>query len=283
MAATKTNNDALVSTEWAEDHLDDSGLQIVEVDVDTESYGEGHIPGAVGWNWKTELQDQTQRTIVKKKDFEQLLGNSGVDNETTLALYGDNNNWFAAWAYWLLKYYGHDEVYLIDGGKKKWVDEDRELTTEKPNVTPANYTVETVNSDLRAFRDDVKEELEKSSNFGLVDVRSPEEFSGEKLAPEGLNETCQRGGHIPGASNIPWSEAVNEDGTFKSTEELKKIYEQQGITSDKDVITYCRIGERSAHSWFVLHELLGFDNVRNYDGSWTEWGNLVEAPIETGA
>ncbi len=280
--ASSTDKNVLVSTDWADEHKNDKGIQLVEVDVNTDSYEEGHIPGAFGWNWKTQLQDQTQRTIAKKEEFEKLLENSGINPDTTVVLYGDNNNWFAAWAYWQLKYYGHEKAHLIDGGKKKWVDEGRELTKETPSVPKADYTITEVNSDLRAFRQDVQDTLDNSQNFGLVDVRSPEEFSGEKLAPEGLNETCQRGGHIPGASNIPWSKAVNENGTFKSTEELKKLYEQEGITSDKDVITYCRIGERSAHSWFVLHELLDFSNVRNYDGSWTEWGNLVEAPIETG-
>ena len=276
-------NDVLVSTEWAEKNLDDSALQLVEVDVDTSSYEDHHIPGAVGWNWKTQLQDQTQRTIAKKDDFEKLLRESGIENDTDIILYGDNNNWFAAWAYWLLKYYGHEKVYLIDGGKKKWVEEERPLSDEKPEVKSTEYSIDSVNTDLRAFRKDVEEILSQEDDYGLVDVRSPEEFSGEKLAPEGLNETCQRGGHIPGASNIPWSTAVNDDGTFKGTEELKQIYAEKGITSDKDIITYCRIGERSAHSWFVLHELLGISDVRNYDGSWTEWGNLVEAPIETGS
>jgi len=273
------NNKVLVSTEWAADHLDDDGVRFVEVDVDTQSYDSGHIPGAVGWNWQTQLQDHPSRNIVPKDDFEQLLEVAGISNDTTIVLYGDNNNWFAAWAYWLLKYYGHEDVRLLDGGRKKWEAENRELTNEVPDYEVGSYSIDQSTEELRAYRDTVREQLE-SRNFGLVDVRSPEEFSGEKLGPEGLNEGAQRGGHIPGASNIPWSKAVNEDGTFKSKGELKQLYESEGITPDKEVVAYCRIGERSAHSWFVLNELLGYPNVRNYDGSWTEWGNLINAPIE---
>ena len=279
MPDTATQSNVLVSTEWAENHLNEQGVHFVEVDVDTSSYDESHIPGAIGWNWKTELQDQLRRTISTKEDFQELLRNSGIENDDTIILYGDNNNWFAAWAYWLLKYYGHEDVRILDGGRKKWVAENRERTTEVPDPDKSNYTIEKVREEFRAYRDDIKENLENSS-FGLVDVRSPEEFKGEILAPEGLNELSQRAGHIPGANNIPWSSAVNEDGTFKSPGELKEIYGQHGITPDKDVVAYCRIGERSAHSWFVLKELLGFPNVRNYDGSWTEWGNLIDAPIE---
>ncbi len=269
----------LVTTDWAADHLDDKGTRFVEVDVNTRSYDSGHIPGAVGWNWKTQLQDQLRRTIASKEDFEQLLQDSGISNDTTIVLYGDNNNWFAAWAYWLLKYYGHEDVRILDGGRLKWEAEDRELTTDTPDYDAADYTIGEVKDEYRAFRDDILPKL-NSDNFGLVDVRSPEEFTGEILAPPGLNELSQRPGHIPGASNIPWSKAVNEDGTFKSKEELKELYANEGITPDKDIIAYCRIGERSAHSWFVLNELLEFPNVRNYDGSWTEWGNLIDAPIE---
>jgi thiosulfate/3-mercaptopyruvate sulfurtransferase len=279
MSDVLTNEKVLVSTDWAADHLNDSGVRFVEVDVDTESYDSGHIPGAVGWNWKKQLQDQLRRTIATKDDFEQLLQESGIDNDTTIVLYGDNNNWFAAWAYWLLKYYGHEDARILDGGRKKWEAENRELTTDEPDVGTGDYTIEDVNDEYRALRDDVAK-LIKGEDFGLVDVRSPEEFSGEKLGPEGLNEGAQRGGHIPGASNIPWSKAVNEDGTFKTKEELKKIYESEGITPDNEIIAYCRIGERSAHSWFVLNELLEYPTVRNYDGSWTEWGNLIGAPIE---
>lgn len=274
-----TNEKVLVSTNWAADHLEDEGVRFVEVDVDTEAYDSGHIPGSVGWNWKKQLQDQLRRTVASKEDFEKLLSESGIDNDTTIVLYGDNNNWFAAWAYWLLKYYDHEDVRILDGGRKKWEAEDRDLTTEYPDYTSKDYTISGTNEEYRAYRDDIKERL-NSSDFGLVDVRSPDEFTGKILAPPGLNELSQRPGHIPGASNIPWSKAVNDDGTFKSKEELKKIYANEGITPDKEVIAYCRIGERSAHSWFVLNELLEFPNVRNYDGSWTEWGNLIDAPIE---
>ncbi|MDX1638042.1 MAG: sulfurtransferase [Balneolaceae bacterium] len=274
-----TNKKVLVTTDWAEDHLKDEGVRFVEVDVDTEAYESGHIPGAVGWNWKEELQDQLRRTIASKEDFETLLEKSGIDNDTTIVLYGDNNNWFAAWAYWLLKYYSHEDVRILDGGRKKWEAEDRELTTEVPEYAEADYTIPGVRKEYRAFRDDIKEKLH-ADNFGLVDVRSPDEFKGKILAPPGLNELSQRAGHIPGASNIPWSKAVNDDGTFKSKEELRQIYENEGITPEKDVVAYCRIGERSAHSWFVLNELLEYPNVKNYDGSWTEWGNLIDAPIE---
>lgn len=269
----------LVDTEWAAAHISDPNVRFVEVDVDTSAYETGHLPGAVGWNWKTQLQDQLTRDIVKQADYEALLSQSGIRPETTVVLYGDNNNWFAAWAYWLMKYYGHEDVRLMDGGRKKWVAENRPFTTEVPTYKPTGYKVSRINAHLRAFRDDVAE-LIRQERFALVDVRSPEEFRGEILAPPGLSETAQRGGHIPGATNIPWSQAVREDGTFKSIEELQALYASKGVTPDKPVITYCRIGERSSHSWFVLHELLGYENVRNYDGSWTEWGNLVGAPIE---
>ncbi len=279
MSEVKTKEQLLVTTEWAANHLNDEGVRFVEVDVNTRSYDSGHLPGAAGWNWQTQLQDQLRRTVVSKEDFEKLLGESGIDNDTLIILYGDNNNWFAAWAYWLLKYYGHKDVRLLDGGRKKWEDEGRELTDAVPEFEPKKYTISKINSELRAFRNDVAENLGKEA-FGLVDVRSPDEFTGKILAPPGLLELSQRAGHIPGAKNIPWSKAVNEDGTFKSKEELKKLYEGEGITPDKDIIAYCRIGERSAHSWFVLNELLEYPNVRNYDGSWTEWGNLIDAPVE---
>ena len=279
MSNAVTNTNVLVSTDWAEEHLNDENVRFVEVDVDTSSYETGHIPGAVGWNWKTQLQDQYRRTIATQDDFEKLLQESGIDNDTSVVLYGDNNNWFAAWAYWLLKYYGHNDVKILDGGRKKWVNENRELTKEVPQYSSTNYKVKDVREEYRAYRDEIKENLD-NNNVGLVDVRSPDEYSGKILAPEGLNELSQRAGHIPGANNIPWSKAVNEDGTFKSKEELQKLYEEQGITPDKKVIAYCRIGERSAHSWFVLNELLDFPEVKNYDGSWTEWGNLIDAPIE---
>jgi len=279
MSETITQDKILVSTDWAAEHLTDRNVRFVEVDVNTRSYDSGHLPGAVGWNWKTELQDQLRRTIASKEDFEVLLSKSGISKDTTIVLYGDNNNWFAAWAYWLLKYYGHDDVRILDGGRKKWEAENRELTTKAADVEPATYTISEINDKYRAFRDDVAETL-GSDSHGLVDVRSPDEFTGKILAPPGLDELSQRAGHIPGAKNIPWSKAVNEDGTFKSNKELQALYEGEGITPDKDIISYCRIGERSAHSWFVLNELLEYPSVRNYDGSWTEWGNLIEAPIE---
>lgn len=275
----QTKEQLLVTTEWAANHLNDEGVRFVEVDVNTRSYDSGHLPGAAGWNWQIELQDQLRRTIVSKEDFEKLLSETGIDNDTTIILYGDNNNWFAAWAYWLLKYYGHDDVKLLDGGRKKWEAEGRELVNEVPEFPKTSYKIGEIRKELRAFRDDVAETLENDA-FGLVDVRSPDEFTGKILAPPGLKELSQRAGHIPGAKNIPWSKAVNEDGTFKSEEELRELYEGEGITSDKKIIAYCRIGERSAHSWFVLNELLGYPGVKNYDGSWTEWGNLIEVPIE---
>jgi thiosulfate/3-mercaptopyruvate sulfurtransferase len=273
------NNPNVVSTDWAAEHLNDDNIRFAEVDVNTRSYDSGHIPGAVGWNWQTQLQDQLQRTIVSKEDFEQLLQESGIDNDSTIVLYGDNSNWFAAWAYWLLKLYEHEDVKLLDGGRAKWEAENHELTTDVPTYDKTNYTITGEKPEYRAFRDDVAETI-KGEGFGLVDVRSADEFTGKILAPPGLDELSQRPGHIPGASNIVWSEALNEDGTFKSKEELKDLYEGHGITSDKKIITYCRIGERAAHSWFVLNELLDYPNVSNYDGSWTEWGNLINAPIE---
>lgn len=279
MAETLTKEKTLVTTDWAAQNLTTEGVRFVEVDVNTRSYDTGHIPGAAGWNWQKELQDQLQRTVASREDFQNLLRKTGIDNDTTIVLYGDNNNWFAAWAYWLLRYYNHDNVKILDGGRKKWEDEGRELTTETPEFETTEYTITGINKELRALRQDVADRLGKE-NVGLVDVRSPDEFTGKILAPPGLKELSQRPGHIPGASNIPWSNAVNEDGTFKSIDELREIYANHGITPDKEIIAYCRIGERSAHSWFVLNELLEFPTVLNYDGSWTEWGNLIEAPIE---
>lgn len=277
--------ESLVSTQWVADHHNDSNVVIVEVDVDTGAYEEGHIPEAIGWNWQTQLCDTVQRDIISKDALEKLLSESGISNDTTVVLYGDNNNWFAAWAFWQLKVYGHQDVRLMNGGRKKWLAEGRTMTTAVPTVTLADYTAEEENNDLRAFVVEVMKSLGKvkSGKAALVDVRSAAEFSGEVLAPAGLPETCQRGGHIPGAANIGWGLACQEDGTFKSAKELQHIYEGQGITPDKAIITYCRIGERSSHSWFVLKYLLGYPNVSNYDGSWTEWGNLVGAPIETGS
>lgn len=273
--------EALVTTDWVAEHKDDPNVAVVEVNVDTSLYEEGHIPGALGWSWKSQLSDAVRRDILSKDDFESLMRESGISNDDTIILYGDSNNWFAAWAFWQLKIYGHEDVRIMDGGRRKWEKEGHEMTTDVPDVTPSSYTAKEADLSLRAFLPEVQEKSKKKQ-VGLVDVRSPQEFSGEVLAPPGLPETCQRGGHIPGASNIPWSSVVrDEDGTFKDRDEIEQIYAQAGITGEKPIIAYCRIGERSSHSWFVLKYLLGYD-VKNYDGSWTEWGNLVGAPIETG-
>ncbi len=282
---TEYANDVLVTADWVAERLDefqsdDPALRLVEVDVDTEAYDEGHAPGAVGWNWETQLQDQVQRDILEKDDFEALLGSHGITADSTIVLYGDNSNWFAAYTYWQLKYYGHRDVRLLDGGRDYWVANDYPITDEVPDFTAREYTARGPFDGIRAYREDVETAIERG--IPLVDVRSPEEFSGEILAPPGLQETAQRGGHIPGAQNIGWAETVTDDGTFKSYEELTELYESHGITNDQEVVAYCRIGERSSIAWFALAELLGYDNVVNYDGSWTEWGNLVDAPIETG-
>ena len=278
-AASATKQEVLVSTDWAAQHLGDPSIRIVEVDVDTKAYNEGHMPNAVGWAWDTQLCDTIQRDIVPKAKLEHLLGASGIDNNTTIILYGDNNNWFAAWAFWQLKIYGHKDVRLMNGGRKKWIAEGRDLSTDAPSAQTKTYRAKEPDFSLRAYLPEVqKASGEKAAQ--LVDVRSPQEFTGELLAPPGLPETCQRGGHVPGARNIPWGKACNEDGTFKSAEDLRKLYGGEGITGEKPVIAYCRIGERSSHTWFVLTYLLGYKNVKNYDGSWTEWGNLVGAPVE---
>ncbi len=269
----------LVDTGWVADHLSDPQVRIVEVDVDTFSYDEGHIPGAVGWNWSKQLCDTHQRDILSKAQMEALLGASGVRPETTVVLYGDNNNWFAAWALWQMKVYGHADVRLMNGGRKKWLAEGRTLTDEAAKPEPTKYEAKPADTKLRAFLPEVQAGVSARSVY-LVDVRSPAEFSGEILAPPGLPETCQRGGHIPGAASVPWGTVCNEDGTFKSRAELQAIYEGKGVKHDKPVIAYCRIGERSSHTWFVLKYLLGHPDARNYDGSWTEWGNLVGAAIE---
>jgi thiosulfate/3-mercaptopyruvate sulfurtransferase len=272
----------LVSTEWLVGHIRDSSVRVVEVDVDTSAYKEGHVPGAIAWDWRTQLSDKVRRDILAKAAFEALMGQSGISNDTTVVLYGDNNNWFAAWAFWQMKIYGHKDVRLLNGGRKKWLLERRELELEPVKPTPAKYRAAGPDLSIRALLPQVA-----SNGMGpqssLVDVRSPLEFSGEILAPPGLPETCQRGGHIPGAQNIPWEEVCKADGTFESYDELKFLYTTRGIDGSKPVITYCRIGERSSHTWFVLKYLLGFKDVANYDGSWTEWGNLVAAPVETGA
>jgi thiosulfate/3-mercaptopyruvate sulfurtransferase len=269
----------LVSTDWVQEHLNDPTIRIVEVDVDTTAYETGHIPGALAFNWQTQLQDPIRRDIVSKADLERLLSELGIGNDHLVVLYGDNNNWFAAYAFWLLRMYGHERLALMDGGRKKWLAEGRPVTTEVPHYPRTEYRAKEPDLSLRAFYAQVRERLGQPT-VALVDVRSPQEYTGEILAPPGLMETAQRGGHIPGARNIPWALTVREDGTFKSLEELRSLYESQGVTPDKEVIAYCRIGERSSHTWFVLKYLLGYPRVRNYDGSWTEWGNIVGAPIE---
>lgn len=271
--------DILVSTDWVSQHQNDPNVVIVEVDGNISTYNEGHLAGAIGWDWQLQLSDVVQRDILKKEDLEKLLGESGIDNRTTVILYGDNSNWFAAWAFWQLKMYGHSDVRLMNGGRKKWSAENRPMVKDIPQPKTKKYQAQAPNFTYRSLLSQVMGSL-NSEKTVLVDVRSPDEFSGKVLAPAGLPETCQRGGHIPGAKSIPWGLACNEDGTFKSADELKKIYGSKGVTPDKNVITYCRIGERSSHSWIVLKYLLGYPNVSNYDGSWTEWGNLVGAPIE---
>ncbi|AAG20484.1 probable thiosulfate sulfurtransferase [Halobacterium salinarum NRC-1] len=277
--------DVLVTADWVDDHLDqfrsdDPDHRLVEVDVDTEAYEESHAPGAIGFNWETQLQDQTTRDILDKDAFESLLGSHGITEDSTVVLYGDNSNWFAAYAYWQFKYYGHDDVKLLDGGRDYWMDNDYPTSEEPPSFSATDYDASGPFEGIRAYRDDVENAIDKG--LPLVDVRSPEEFSGEILAPPGLQETAQRGGHIPGAENISWAATVNADGTFKSADELRSLYADQGIDGDETTVSYCRIGERSSIAWFALHELLGYDNTVNYDGSWTEWGNLVGAPVETG-
>jgi thiosulfate/3-mercaptopyruvate sulfurtransferase len=279
MATVISPTDVLVNTDWVAQHRTDASVRVVEVDVDTAAYDQGHVPGALGWNWTTELCDTLIRDIVPKPKLEKLLGASGITPDTTIVLYGDNNNWFAAWAFWQLKVYGHRDVRIMDGGRKKWLAEGRDLEASKPAVKTTTYTAKDADLSIRAFLPEVQQAMGRP-NVALVDVRSPQEFTGEILAPPGLPETCQRGGHIPGAKSIPWGKACNDDGTFKSRDQLQQLYGSQGVTPDKDVIAYCRIGERSSHTWFVLKYLLGYQNVKNYDGSWTEWGNLVGAPVE---
>jgi thiosulfate/3-mercaptopyruvate sulfurtransferase len=272
--------EALVSTEWAWANLNDPSIRVLEVDVDFSLYVAGHIEGAVGLNWTTQLADQLTRDILSKEAFEELASAAGINQDTTVLLYGDANNWFAAWAFWEFKIYGHKDVRLINGGRKKWELEGRPYTTEALTPVRTTYVAEPADLSLRAFRDELLGHV-KAGDVTLIDVRSPDEFSGKVLAPPGLNETAQRGGHIPGAKNVPWALAVKEDGTFKDADALKELYEvTAGVGKTKDTVAYCRIGERSSHTWFVLKYLLGHDNVRNYDGSWTEWGSVVAAPIE---
>jgi len=279
--ASYARPEAMVTTDWVAQHRNDPKIKLVEVDVDTTSYEKGHIPGAFGWNWQTELQDRVQRNVVDPRTFAELCRRSGINRDDTVILYGDNNNWFAAWALWQFKYYGHADVRLMNGGRKKWELEKREMTTEVPQTKRSEYPIPSTDESLRAYRREV-EDIVGTARVNLVDVRSPDEFTGKIIAPPGMSETAQRAGHIPGAKNIPWAKAVNEDGTFKDPEDLKKLYADAGVDFSKPTIAYCRIGERSSHTWFVLKYLLGVNNVKNYDGSWTEWGNLVGAPIEVG-
>ncbi len=271
--------EALVSTQWVAEHGGDANIRLVEVDVDTSAYEQGHIAGAVTWNWQSQLQQNVARDIVARDEMETLLGGAGIAPETTIILYGDNNNWFAAWAFWQLKYYGHADVRLMNGGRALWLAENRPVTTDVPAYPAAEYRITAENGELRALRDYVLQAVQSGSH-ALVDVRSPDEFSGALNAPPNLpQEGSQRNGHIPGAANVPWGQAVNEDGTFKSADELSQLYGAKGVDGGRETIAYCRIGERSSHTWFVLSQLLGYENVRNYDGSWTEWGSIVGAPI----
>ena len=279
-AGTYAHPEVLVETDWVAEHLNDAGLRFVEADEDILLYEQGHVPGAVKLDWLVDVQDPVQRDFVDKAGFEALMSRWGISNDTTVVFYGDRNNWYACYSFWLFRYYGHEKALIMNGGRAKWIAEGRPLTREAPSLAATSYTAKAPNASIRAFRDDVQQTLGNGA-FALVDVRSPAEYSGEKLHMEGYEqEGAQRAGHVPGAQSIPWATAANADGTFKSADELKAIYGGKGITDDKRVIAYCRIGERSAHTWFVLTQLLGYPDVRNYDGSWTEWGSLVRAPIE---
>jgi thiosulfate/3-mercaptopyruvate sulfurtransferase len=274
--------DVLVETDWVQEHLKDDSIRIVEVDENPALYAEAHIPGAIGFDWKTDLQDQVKRDFLSPEEFGQLMGSRGISNDHTVVLYGDRNNWFAAYTYWYFRYYGHDNVRLMNGPREKWISEGRPTSSDAPSYEETTFDARPGDESIRAKRDEVLQEL--GGKTRLVDVRSPAEYSGELIAMAGYEqEGAQRGGHIPGAASIPWAQAVKEDGTFKDADELRELYGGKGVTDGNDIIAYCRIGERSAHTWFVLHELLGHENVRNYDGSWTEWGNMVNVPIEKGA
>ncbi|MDG1807416.1 MAG: sulfurtransferase [Pirellulaceae bacterium] len=281
MATNYADPNVLVTTDWALENLETEGIRFVEIDVDNNAFDAGHIPGSVGINWATELNDPVNRDIVSREQLEALLSRHGIQNDDTLILYGDNNNWFAAFGFWILKLYGHENVKLMNGGRVKWLNEDdKPLTTDQKEFSPTQYSAPEMDSTERALVMEVMQ-LSASGTANLVDVRSPDEFTGKVIAPPGMTETAQRGGHVPGAANVPWSTAVNQDGTFKSLEELKQIYlETAGVDPSKPTVAYCRIGERSSHTWFVLKYLLGLTNVKNYDGSWTEYGNLIGAPIE---
>ena len=271
--------DVLVDTQWVENHLNDDSIRVVEVDENPALYAEAHIPGAIGFDWKKDLQDQVKRDFLAPVEFGELFGSRGISNDHTIVLYGDRNNWFAAYTYWYLKYYGHDNVKLMNGPREKWISEGRPTSTDVPSYDTQQFSAQDGDAAIRAMRDEVRDALD--SDTRLVDVRSPQEYSGELIAMAGYEqEGAQRAGHIPGAASVPWAQAVQDDGTFKSADDLSELYSGKGVTDGNPIIAYCRIGERSAHTWFVLHELLGHDDVKNYDGSWTEWGNMVAVPIE---
>jgi thiosulfate/3-mercaptopyruvate sulfurtransferase len=274
--------DVLVEADWLQEHLNDESIRIVEVDENPALYAEAHIPGAIGFDWRTDLQDPVRRDFLAPKEFGELFGSRGVDHDHTIVLYGDRNNWFAAYTYWYLKYYGHDKVLLLNGPREKWIADGRATSNEVPDFAPARFLARAGDETIRARREEVLAAIDSPTR--LVDVRSPAEFAGEIISPEGYEqEGAQRAGHIPGAASVPWAQAVRDDGTFRSADELRELYITKGVLDGEEIIAYCRIGERSAHTWFVLHELLGHDRVKNYDGSWTEWGNLVGVPVATGS